>query len=128
MGANVILAVAAGGAIGAVGRYLVAGQIQHLFGGGFPLGTLGVNVIGSLLMGALVEVMALVWSPSPEIRALLMVGVLGGFTTFSSFSLDAVLLFERHAWIAATLYIAGSVVLSLGGFVLGLRLMRLVLA
>ena len=85
---KILLAVAAGGALGAVGRYLVITQVGHWFGTGFPLGTIVVNVLGSFAMGLLIESAALFWSPSQELRALLAVGVLGAFTTFSTFSMD----------------------------------------
>ena len=125
MAANMILAVAAGGAFGAVARYLVAGQIGQWLGTGFPWGTLAVNIVGSLIMGALTELMALQWSPSPELRVF---GVLRGFTTFSAFSLETVLLMERNDWLPALFYVAGSVLLSVGGFMAGLRLVRMVAA
>lgn len=121
---KILLAVAAGGALGAVGRYLVMSQVGHWFGHGFPYGTLVVNVLGSLVMGLLVEAWALVWSPSPELRALLAVGVLGAFTTFSTFSLDTVVLYQRGALLSVGFYIAGSVVLSVAGLVAGLYLGR----
>ncbi len=121
------LAVAAGSAVGALARYfLVAGLGQ--FGAGFPLGTLAANAFGSFMMGVLIEVMALVWSPSPELRALLVVGVLGSFTTFSTFSVDVLVLFERGASGQAGLYLVGSVALSLAGIYAGMRSMRLVLS
>jgi CrcB protein len=116
--------VAAGGAIGAVGRYLVMSGLGHWLGHGFPVGTLVVNVLGSLAMGALVELGALVWSPSPELRAMLVVGLLGSFTTFSTFSLDVVVLVGRGANFAAMGYIVASVVLSIAGLVLGMALVR----
>lgn len=128
MNPGMVAAIAAGGAIGAVARYLLATQIGHWFGTGFPWGTFAVNVIGCAVMGALTELFALVWSPGPEIRALLTVGILGGFTTFSAFSLDAILLMERNDWGAALFYVAGSVLLSLAGFFAAMRLMRLVVA
>ena len=121
---NMLLAVAVGGALGAVGRYLVMSQVGHWFGHGFPYGTLVVNILGSLIMGLLVEAWALVWSPAPEIRALLAVGFLGAFTTFSTFSLDVVVLYERDAFIAVGLYILGSVILSVTGLVAGLHIGR----
>ena len=124
---GLLIAIAAGGAFGAVGRYLVSGLAANLFGLGFPYGTLIVNVVGSFAMGVLVEVGALVWSPSPEIRAMLVTGVLGAFTTFSTFSLDVVTLFERKAYAAAGLYLVLSVVLSIGMLIVGMRLMRMVL-
>jgi fluoride exporter len=128
MGLNMIAAVAAGGAAGAVARYMVASHVGHWLGTGFPWGTFAVNVIGCAIMGMLTEVFALAWSPNPEIRALLTVGLLGGFTTFSAFSLDTVLLMERSQWIPALGYVLGSVFLSIAGFVIGMRLLRLVIA
>ena len=123
-----IVAVALGGAIGSVGRYFVAGWFGRLLGIEFPWGTLAVNVIGGLVMGALVEAMALKWNLTPEMRAFLTVGILGGFTTFSAFSLDVVLLAERGELAQAVAYALGSVVLSVGAMVLGLRAVRLLVA
>ncbi len=122
-----ILAVALGGAIGAVGRHFLAHQVALLAGHGFPYGTLTVNVVGSFVFGALVEVMALAWSPAAELRALLTVGLLGAFTTFSTFSMEVVLLAERGQTGTAALYIGLSVALSVGGFLAGLAIMRTVL-
>ena len=123
-----LLAIALGGAVGAVGRHLVASQVTHIFGTGFPLGTLTVNVIGSFVMGCLVETMALAWSPSPELRALLAVGFLGGFTTFSTFSMEVVLLVDRGQYVEAAAYVLTSVVFSVGGLFFGLHLVRTVIA
>ena len=125
---KMLLAVAAGGAVGAVGRYLVVSAVGHIFGTSFPLGTIVVNVIGSFVLGALIEALALAWSPPPELRAMLVVGVLGAFTTFSAFSMDVVLLYERGALGQAALYIAASVILSIAAFFLGLHLLRSALA
>ncbi len=125
---TMLLAVAAGGAVGAVGRYLVISAVGHIFGTGFPLGTIVVNVVGSFVLGALIEALALVWSPSPELRAMVVVGVLGAFTTFSTFSMDVVLLYERGALGQAALYIGASVILSIGAFFLGLHLLRSAMA
>ncbi|MCH9013419.1 MAG: fluoride efflux transporter CrcB [Proteobacteria bacterium] len=122
------LAVAAGGAIGASVRYLLVDGLDLWFGAGFPVGTLAVNAVGSFMMGVLIEVTALVWSPSPELRALLAVGVLGSFTTVSAFSLDVLVLFERGASGLAGLYLAASVTLSLAGIYAGMRLLRLALS
>lgn len=122
---KLILAIAAGGALGAVGRHFVMVQVGHWFGTGFPYGTVVVNVVGSFVLGVLVELFALLWSPSLEVRALLTVGAMGAFTTFSTFSMDAVLLYERGALAQAAAYIAASVVLSILAFFLGLRLCRM---
>lgn len=124
---NLMLAIAAGGAFGAVGRHLVGAAALRLFGSGFPVGTVTVNIVGSFLMGALIALMAVKFSPSPELRAFLTVGLLGGFTTFSAFSLDAVLLYERGAFAAAAAYVAVSVVCSIGGLFAGLQIVRQVL-
>jgi len=124
---QMIAAVAAGAALGAVGRYVAVGLVAQWLGHGFPYGTLAVNVVGSFAMGLIVELGALAWQPSPELRAFLAVGVLGAFTTFSTFSLDAVLLYQRGELAAAALYIAASVVLSIGAFFAALHLCRAVL-
>ena len=125
---KMLLAVAAGGAIGALARYGVHVIGGRLWGHGFPWSTLVVNVLGGFLLGALVVILALKWSPSQEMRAFLTVGLLGAFTTFSTFSLDAVTLAQRQAWTSAAIYIGASVVLSIGAFVVGLRLTRLAIA
>ncbi len=122
------LAVAAGGAIGASARYLPVGGLDLWLGAGFPMGTLAANALGSFMLGVLIEVTALVWSPAPELRALLVVGVLGSFTTVSAFSLDVLVLFERGASGLAGLYLAASVTPSLAGIYAGMRLLRLALS
>lgn len=128
MNPAILLAVAAGGAVGAVGRYVTMSWIGHWLGHGFPYGTLAVNVVGSFVLAALVEGMALAWSPSQEIRAFLVVGMLGAFTTFSTFSLDVVTLAQRGEMTAAGAYVGASVFLSLLGFLGGLAAMRAVLS
>jgi len=121
---NTLVAIAAGGAVGALARHFVAAQVMHQVGGGFPWGILVCNVLGSFIMGVLVETMALKWSVGPELRAFLTVGVLGAFTTFSTFSLDTVLLLQRGVPLAAGAYVVASVALSVGGLIAGLHLMR----
>lgn len=128
MGLHELLAVAAGGVSGALARYLVYVAVGHWLGHGFPYATLIVNVLGSFAMGVLVETMALVWSTSTAMRLFLAVGMLGSFTTFSTFSLDFVVLYERRAWVLCALYTLASVVLSVGALFAGLLLMRRVLA
>ncbi len=114
--------VALGGAIGASLRYLSGVAAIRVFGPGFPWGTLFVNVAGSVLMGVLVVVLA--ERGGTRYAPFLMTGILGGFTTFSAFSLDALTLFERGQVGLAAGYVAGSVVLALGGIVLGVTLAR----
>lgn len=124
---KMLLMVALGGAVGASGRYAVgvlAGQMAH---GTFPVGTFAVNAIGSAVLGVLVASMS-VWSPSPELRAFMVVGVLGGFTTFSAFSLDVVLLIERGRPGLAAGYAIATVAIAVGGLFAGMRLTRMMLA
>jgi len=119
-----LLAVAAGGVSGAVARYLVYVGVGQLLGTGFPYATLIVNVVGSFAMGVLVETMALVWSASTEMRLFLATGMLGAFTTFSTFSLDFAVLFERRAYGLCALYAIASFLLSVGALFAGLHMMR----
>lgn len=117
--------VALGGALGASGRHLVGLATVRFFGAGFPLGTFLVNIIGSFLMGVLFAYLAKKGGESgTEWRLFLATGVLGGFTTFSAFSLDAVLLWERGQTSTALFYILGSVVLSILALLAGLMLVR----
>ena len=119
-----LLAVAAGGVVGSVARYLVFLGTTRWLGLDFPLATLTVNVAGSFAMGVLVETMALTWNASVEARLFLTVGILGSFTTFSTFSLDFAVLYERHQWLLSALYVLTSVVLSIGALFAGLYLVR----
>lgn len=121
---KLVIAIAAGGAVGALGRHFIAGQVMQLMGGAFPWGILFCNVAGSFVMGALVELMTLKWSVGPDLRAFMTVGVLGAFTTFSTFSLDTVLLLQRGATLAAAGYVIASVALSVLGLMAGLQLFR----
>ncbi|MCC6467215.1 MAG: fluoride efflux transporter CrcB [Alphaproteobacteria bacterium] len=123
-----ILAVAAGGAVGSVARYLLMGRVALWLGTAFPWGTLAVNVIGCAIYGMLVEVFARKWSAGGEVQALLFVGFLGGFTTFSAFSFDVYVLYERGAVAEAAIYVIASVALSVLGLFAGLHLLRSLLA
>jgi CrcB protein len=125
-----LLFVAAGGALGSVARYQTAVWVPRLMGPGFPWsGTFTVNVVGGFLMGVLVGVLAFRGGADQERwRILLGVGVLGGFTTFSSFSLDTALMIQRRAWDLALGYALASVVLSIGALFAGLALARRLLA
>ncbi|MDZ5647639.1 fluoride efflux transporter CrcB [Nitrospirillum sp. BR 11828] len=121
-----VMAVAVGGALGSVLRYLSQIWLGRLLGLDFPWGTLFVNVLGSLVMGVLAELTARVWSPTPELRTFLVVGVLGGFTTFSSFSLDIGMLVSRDDWMVAMLYFMATLVVGVGGLFVGMALVRAV--
>ena len=121
---NALFAAALGGAVGAAGRYFVAGRVMHLVGSHYPYGTLAVNVLGAFLMGVLVEASALRLNMSNEMRSFLAVGVLGGFTTFSAFSLEVFLMIDRHETVAAMLYAVGSIVLTLAALFAGLLAVR----
>jgi len=119
--------VAAGGALGASARYGVYWVVAHAMGAGFPWATLLVNVSGSLAMGVLVELTALLWSPVAWLRSFLVVGFLGAFTTFSTFSVDVVTLWERGRVAATVAYVVASgalcVAACLGGMVAVRRLL-----
>lgn len=125
---SMVLAIASGGAIGAVLRHYFGLLAMHVAGTNFPWGTLGVNIIGSFLMGVLVSLFAHYWNPSQEIRAFLTVGVLGAFTTFSTFSLDVMTLWERGAIYAAAGYVLVSVILSIAALLAGMLIIRQVFA
>ncbi|MFN3435780.1 MAG: fluoride efflux transporter CrcB [Sphingomonas sp.] len=117
-----------GGAVGAGARHLVGRAALGIWGPGFPVGTLAVNVIGGLAMGLLAGWLATRASGDEALRYLLGVGVLGGFTTFSAFSLETVLMIERGELTAASFYIVASVVLSIGALFAGLQVSRMVAA
>ena len=122
---TVVFAVAAGGAIGASLRWAIVRWSGHVLGLAFPYGTLIVNVLGSLVMGvAAVAMMERFPGSWGRLSPFVMTGVLGGFTTFSAFSLDALFLIERGRNLAAASYIGGSVFLSIAGLWAGLALAR----
>lgn len=121
--------VAAGGATGAVARYLLGVQAMRSLGPGWPYGTLAANVLGGFLMGVLVGVLAFRGGADQDKwRLLLGVGGLGGFTTFSAYSLEVALMIERRAYGQAAAYSLGSVVLAIAALFAGLILMRRLLA
>jgi len=119
-----ILAVAFGGAIGAVSRYLFMVAIGST---GFPLATIAVNIVGSFILGSLLEISALSWSMSETMRAFLVVGCLGAFTTFSTFSMDVIYLMQKGDILKAALYIGLSVTLAVLAFAAGMYLFRHIL-
>jgi CrcB protein len=119
-----LLLVAAGGAIGASLRHLVNLAALRLVGPGFPWGTMAINIAGSLAMGVFIEVLARRFNASNELRLFVATGILGGFTTFSAFSLDFVVLWERGAALSAMAYAIASVVGAILALFVGLWLAR----
>ncbi|MCP4315343.1 MAG: fluoride efflux transporter CrcB [Hyphomicrobiales bacterium] len=119
-----ILIVALGGAVGASLRHLVNLATLRMLGPNFPWGTLTVNVLGSFLMGIFIELLVRRLGGSQELRLLVATGLLGGFTTFSAFSLDVALLWERGAGVSAAIYAASSVVLSVAALFAGLAFVK----
>ena len=124
LNSSFILAVAVGGAFGSVMRYLVGIASGRLFGTNFPWGTLIINVTGSFLIGAFVGLFATKWDLPQAARIFLTVGICGGYTTFSTFSLDAWVLIERGQSIASYAYMLASVVLSVAALIAALQLVR----
>ena len=125
---QLLFAIAAGGAVGALARHYVAGSITKALGyGGFPYGTFTVNIVGSLLMGLLITAFALKFESSQELRGFLTVGLLGSFTTFSTFSLEGALLIQRGDWQGAILYMLGSLVLGVLFLFAGMWLGKIIL-
>lgn len=118
------LIVFIGSGLGGALRHGVNVLAARLLGLEFPVGTFSINVLGSFLMGLVAGWFSLRGAASQDLRLFLTTGILGGFTTFSAYSLDAVLLYERGRHAAALGYAAGSVAVSIAGLVLGLTLMR----
>ena len=121
------MAIAFGGAFGAVSRFWLHTAVQRFNGSNFPLGTFTVNILGSFLIGVFFVVMAEKAQLSEFWRPLIMVGFLGAMTTFSTFSLDALLLFEQGHYNTALLYIVSSVALCLFAAFAGIQLTRVML-
>ncbi|MGD9827524.1 MAG: fluoride efflux transporter CrcB [Hyphomicrobiaceae bacterium] len=115
---------AAGGALGAGLRHLVNLSVLRWLGEGFPWATLTVNVVGSMLMGVVIELIAVRHAGSPELRTFIATGILGGLTTFSAFSLDVATLIARKEALIAAVYVFASVGLSLAAFAVGLLSVR----
>lgn len=122
---NVIL-VALGGAIGASLRHFANMSALRMLGPNFPYGTMGINILGSFAMGVFIELFVRRAGGSDDLRLFVATGILGGFTTFSAFSLDFAVLFERGAMAQALGYVLASVVLSILALFLGLWLVRAV--
>lgn len=123
---KLLFAIAAGGALGAVSRHYVAASVMRVTGSGtiagFPIGIMTVNIVGSLLMGVIVSLLAMRLNLTPEMKSFLTVGFLGAFTTFSTFSMEAVMLFERGQMLQAAGYVLGSVLFGIAGFVVGIQI------
>jgi len=120
-----ILLVALGGALGSIARFLMASSLQTVTGWHFPIGTVLVNILGCFLIGILYVLLVARPDPKHELRALLIVGVMGGFTTFSSFSLETVTMAMNGNYGGATLNVVVSVAACLVGTVLGIALARI---
>jgi len=120
---GMLFAVGVGGGVGALARYFIAGWLQPA-GANFNWGIFAVNISGGFLMGLIVEASALRLNLSPELRNFLTVGILGGYTTFSTFSLDSALLLQKGEYGLAAGYMIGSVVLSVLALFAGLWVVR----
>ena len=119
-----VLAIAAGGAVGSLLRFWMSNWVHSFAGRSFPYGTLAVNVLGCLLMGFLFVLFIGRLSDNPVLRAGILIGVLGGFTTFSSFSIETFDLIEQGAWAKAVANMSGSLVLCVGATWIGVMLGR----
>lgn len=124
---SMTVAIAAGGALGALGRHFVSGAALRAFGPAFPYGTLIANTAGALAMGFLIEWLARRGGVTAEWRAFLTVGLLGAFTTFSTYALEFAVLIERKAYLPAAGYLIGSVLLAIAALFGGLALGRALL-
>jgi fluoride exporter len=117
-----------GGALGSAARHLVNVGMSRAFGASYPWSTLAVNVVGSFLMGFLVDMILRRFGGSPELRTFFATGILGGFTTFSAFTLDISTLIGRGDSTAAFGYIVASVAISLAALYAGLALSKALIA
>lgn len=118
------LIVFIGGGLGSMSRLFVSSQVGKFAGTGFPWGTLAVNLLGALIIGVLIEFMAIKWSASEYQRYLLVTGFLGGFTTFSAFSLETASMWMRGDWLAALAYVLASVIGTVALVILGTHMLR----
>lgn len=121
---NIAVAVGAGGALGSVLRYALASAVVRITGTTFPYGTMLVNLLGSFVIGLLYVWLMERTGARPDVRAFLVIGVLGGFTTFSSFSLETVTLLMQSSYTRAIANIIASVGLCIGATLLGIMLAR----
>ena len=121
---NQVLAIAAGGAVGSVLRFWMSTWVHSFAGRSFPYGTLTVNVLGCLAMGFLFVLFVDRLSDNAVLRAGILIGVLGGFTTFSSFSIETFNLIEQGTWFKAAANMTGSLLLCVGATWVGVILGR----
>jgi len=120
-----LMCVAIGGALGSMFRYAVSTWVGHINSTDFPFATFIINITGGFLMGMWIGAIVLVLpEKSKELHLLVAIGVLGGYTTFSTFSLESYLLIEKGLWLQAALYMIGSVVLSIAALFAGMWLLR----
>lgn len=124
---NSVLAIAAGGAVGAVLRHFLTRVISTV-PGEFPWGVMTCNILGSFIMGALVAYFAHVFDPPQAVKVFLTTGLLGAFTTFSTFSLESVMLYQRGDYYMGLFYVAGSVALSIVALFAGQHIVRGIVA
>ncbi|UZE97865.1 fluoride efflux transporter CrcB [Alkalimarinus alittae] len=120
-----VMAIALGGALGALSRYAVIGLVTSWLGKTFPFGTLLVNILGSFLMGILYVIVVQKMHLSPELKSILVVGFLGAFTTFSTFSLEAFSFISQGQLLSAVTYILSSVILCILAVWAGVSLAKL---
>jgi CrcB protein len=118
------LLVCLGGAVGTGARYAVGGWAASRFGAGFPVGTLAINAMGSFAISVVMYLGLTAGALSADVRVFLAVGVLGGFTTYSSFNYEALALVQRGAWLMGLLYMGGTVAVCLAAGVLGFAAAR----
>mgnify|MGYP001466140757 CR=1 FL=1 len=121
---NLAIAVAVGGAVGAVVRHLVVQQTANVFGTETPWSTLLVNTIGSFILGVAMEVFALTWTPGQAFQVMITVGFCSSLTTFSAFSMDLVILFQQGLYIKAGIYLVVSIISGVMAFLAGMALIR----
>ena len=122
MSFGILLAVAFGGAIGAVGRFVISTSLHKVLGSSFAYGTLGVNILGSLIIGFLF--MFFEQTVSPIQKAILITGMMGALTTFSTFSLETVLMLQNGLYSKALLNILANVILSISATLLGIIIFK----
>ena len=123
---HIILSIACGGAIGAVTRYMLSSVVQNMTSNSFPYGMLLCNILGSMILGILYDSLSKGSFFSENIKLFIQVGILGSFTTFSAFSLESFLMFEKGDYSSAIIFILLSVILSIAGLVSGIYFFRVI--